>query len=199
MTARRRGPARPDERGAVLVEFAIVASLLLLLVLGVVEVGAGWGSRQVLTQASQKGARVVTQLGNEPVADREALLAVQAAMGGSDAVIERVVIYQADIDGAMPPACENAVAGAVVTARCNVYDGTALTHLNDPLAFSNGTTCGIYDKNWCPVTRSTALSDATAWVGVEVTVRRTYLTKVLGGGTHTMTDATVMRIEPDNT
>ncbi|MFV0259588.1 MAG: TadE/TadG family type IV pilus assembly protein [Acidimicrobiales bacterium] len=197
MTARRRDLARPNERGAVLVEFAIVASVLLLLVLGVIEIGAGWSSRQVLTQASQKGARVVAQLGKDPAADREALLAVQAALGGSDVTIERVVIYQADAAGAMPTSCRTAVAGAAGTAHCNVYDATALTQLGNPAAFSNGTTCGIYDKNWCPLTRDTALSDATDWVGVEVTVRRNYLTKILGGGTHTMTDATVMRIEPD--
>ena len=56
-----RRPARRDssrrESGQALVEFALIAPLLLLLVLGVVEFGRAWNAYQVLTDAAREGAR----------------------------------------------------------------------------------------------------------------------------------------------
>lgn len=48
---------RRDERGSTLVEFALVATLLVTLLLGIVVFGILLGKRQVLTQATAEGAR----------------------------------------------------------------------------------------------------------------------------------------------
>lgn len=48
---------RRDERGSTLVEFALVATLLVTLLLGIVVFGVLLGKRQVLTQATAEGAR----------------------------------------------------------------------------------------------------------------------------------------------
>lgn len=48
---------RRDERGASLVEFALVATLLFTLLLGIVIFGVLLSKRQVLTQAAAEGAR----------------------------------------------------------------------------------------------------------------------------------------------
>ena len=45
------------ERGAVLVEFAVVIPILLILLMGIVEVGLLFYNQQVLTNASREGAR----------------------------------------------------------------------------------------------------------------------------------------------
>ena len=55
----RRTPrsARTDRRGAAVVEFAIVAPLLVLLIFGIIEVGRLVMVQQILTNASREGAR----------------------------------------------------------------------------------------------------------------------------------------------
>jgi TadE-like protein len=54
---RRSRPSAPERRGAVLVEFAIVAPIFFLLVLGIFEFGRGMMVQALLTSAAQQGAR----------------------------------------------------------------------------------------------------------------------------------------------
>lgn len=56
MSARRR--ARTDERGQALVEFALIAPILILLIVGVFELARAWQSYQVITDAAREGARL---------------------------------------------------------------------------------------------------------------------------------------------
>lgn len=46
-----------NEQGAVLVEFALVATLLILLIFGIVEFGRGYNAKTELTGAVREGAR----------------------------------------------------------------------------------------------------------------------------------------------
>jgi Flp pilus assembly protein TadG len=46
-------------RGAAAVEFAIVLTLLLLIVFGVIDFGRGYNAKETLTQAAREGARLV--------------------------------------------------------------------------------------------------------------------------------------------
>ena len=59
VTYKRRGSTSrsPSRRGTTVVEFAIVAPLLLLLILGMVEFGRAVMVQQLLTNASREGAR----------------------------------------------------------------------------------------------------------------------------------------------
>ncbi|MEL7158904.1 MAG: TadE/TadG family type IV pilus assembly protein [Actinomycetota bacterium] len=193
----RRQRPRANERGAVLVEFALVATLLVTLVVGVLEVGSAWSDYQSLNQASRSGARVASQVGLQGEADQQALLAVESALGPLGNSVSRIVIYEAGADGAMPAACQTATAGYNGTANCNVYDATSLANLTTPGWWGTGTSCGTADGNWCaPTERSDDLSDAT-FVGVVVEVERNYLTGLFGGGTQSMSEITVMRVEPE--
>lgn len=45
-------------RGQALVEFALLLPLLMVLLLGVVELGRAWNAKQVLTDAAREGARL---------------------------------------------------------------------------------------------------------------------------------------------
>jgi len=54
-----------DERGANLVEFALVAMLLLLLLAGVVDLGRAFHSYIVITNASREGARYGSHFPND--------------------------------------------------------------------------------------------------------------------------------------
>jgi len=53
MTRQRR-----TRRGQALVEFALLLPFLLLLLLGVIEMGRAWNVKQVLTDAAREGARL---------------------------------------------------------------------------------------------------------------------------------------------
>jgi Flp pilus assembly protein TadG len=49
---------RRSRRGQALVEFALLLPFLLLLLLGVIEMGRAWNAKQVLTDAAREGARL---------------------------------------------------------------------------------------------------------------------------------------------
>lgn len=55
---RRMTGAVGDTRGQAVVEFALVAPLVLLLLLGIVEFGRAWNAYQVVTDAAREGARI---------------------------------------------------------------------------------------------------------------------------------------------
>ena len=66
---------RHDERGAAAVEFALVAPLLLMMVLGIAEFGRAYHVQTTLSQAAREGVRVMA-LKNNPAA---AIAATKAA------------------------------------------------------------------------------------------------------------------------
>lgn len=187
---------RRSERGAVLVEFVVVATLLVTLVLGVFEIGMMWSDHQALTQTARHGARVASQLGVAGETDSETLRSIQAGLSGIDATISRVVIYEADANGAMPVACRTATAGYTGGAHCNVYNATSFANLGTPSWWGSGPSCGTADSNWCSATDRNDTQASATYVGVRVEIDRPYLTSFFGGGSQTMSEATVMRIEP---
>ncbi len=190
------GPHRRRERGAVLVEFALMSLVLVTLAMGVLEIGAAWNDHQSVTQASRSGARVGSQLGVEGNADVESLLAIDAALGDLGDDVTRIVMFEADGNGNMPTACETATAGYSGAANCNVYDTTHLSNLTTTGWWGSGTSCGTADANWCPATeRADDLSTAT-YLGIHIEIQRSYLTGIFGGGTQRLSETTVMRVEP---
>jgi len=94
---------RLGERGAALVEFAMVLPLLLLLLLGVVEYGIAFNQRLTIGNVSQTAARVGTAVGNKPEADMSILGAVAQGVfslpGNGTQIIKQVQIYKADAFG----------------------------------------------------------------------------------------------------
>ncbi|MDH3683369.1 MAG: pilus assembly protein [Acidimicrobiia bacterium] len=194
--ARTNRSRRSGERGAALVEFALVATILSTFVLGIFEIGMAWSDHQSLTQASRSGARVGSQLGTLPEADNEALRAIEAGVGAVDGTISRIVIFEADANGNMPAPCVTATAGYSGAANCNVYDAASLATLGNPVLWGSGSSCGPNDGNWCSVTDRDDTQQTATYVGVHVEFQRDYLTGFFGGGTHTMAETTVMRIEP---
>lgn len=192
----KRPAKRRKERGAAIVEFAFVATILTTVVLGIFEIGSAWSDHQTITQASRSGARVVSQLGTRGEADNEALRAVEAGFASVSGRITRVVVFEADANGDMPAACETAPAGYTGPANCNVYDATSIANLNTPSQWGSGSSCGPADGNWCSAADRSDLQQTATYVGLLVEYERDYLTGFFGGGSHTITEATVMRIEP---
>ncbi len=66
-----RSPSRffRSTEGAAAVEFAIVLSLLLVIVMGIIDFGHAWFLRQIITNASREGARAGVIAQTPPVSE----------------------------------------------------------------------------------------------------------------------------------
>ena len=56
-----------NDRGAALVEFAMILPILILLVFGVIEFGRGYHTKSTLTHAAREGVRVAALDSGDPV------------------------------------------------------------------------------------------------------------------------------------
>ncbi len=182
---------RRRERGAVMLEVAMVVPLLTTLVLGVAELGLHVRDTQSITAATQAGARVVSSSGNSRLSDYDALMTMAAPLSAFDvAAIERIIVFVPTIDGELPTACKN---GSIPDV-CNHYDGTDLALT--PSSFTGTTNCGVFDPDWfwCPLDRETDQGMGTDWIGVRVEIRHESVAPFLPD--RTISDTTVMRVEP---
>jgi Flp pilus assembly protein TadG len=75
-----------DERGAAAVEFALVAPLLLLMVLGIAEFGRAYHVQTAVSQAAREGVRVMA-LKNDPTGARAATKAAAPTLNLTDSQI----------------------------------------------------------------------------------------------------------------
>lgn len=179
-----------NERGAALVEFALVAVLLLTIAFGVFEFGTAWSKSQLVTQAARSGGRTGAQVGtglSSPgiSADESIVQAVEAGLGGSAGNLQRIVIYKAtDPDGALPPSCET-VAPPGVAGLCSVYDAGDYANYG-----------AWVDGAWSPASRDNGINTAD-FIGIRVEIEEPLLTGFFGTGTYEINDTAVFRIEPD--
>ena len=186
---RRSSSTRPrtageGERGSAMVEFAIIATFLMILVFGVFETGMAWSDSQLVTQAARTGARSVSQLGTDAEADSFAVQSIEAALGGLSGDVTRIVIYDASAtDGQMSAACAGASPPGIA-GQCSIYDQTDF-----------GTYASWVDGAWAPADRDNTLATGDH-LGVLVEIDRPMLTGFLGGTGFTIADTTVMKIEP---
>ena len=186
---RTREPTR--DRGAILVETAIVLPMLLVLISGVIEIGLLVGDHQAAVSASRSGARMISSAGNDRLADHMALQAMAGPLSDYAAAdIIRLTVYRAETDGSMPSGCEV----APVPGRCNHYFHADL--FRPAGDFSGTTSCGSSapDVDWCPTSRENRLASSPDWVGVRVELR--HRSSVPFVTDQIVTDTTIMRIEP---
>ncbi len=189
---------RSRERGAAFLELVIVAPLFITLVLGIFEIVVAWGHAQTTVQAARSAGRTITQAGQAEEADQLGLRAIKATFEDDWGEVQRVVIYEATSpDGAPPVGC---VAAGVTSSpggvNCNVYVTADLADVDTDTRFYDGTDCGSgKSANWCPTTRDRDL-DSAQWVGAWVEFEQPWLTGLFALGDYTITETTVMRMEP---
>ncbi len=192
---RRRGAA---SRGAVALEMVIALPLLVLIVFAMVEMGFGWRDSRTISNATRAGARVASNLGPERLADYEALSTLKAAVSRiDDGDIQMIIVYRAySVDGEVPASC-TAGGGTDVSGLCNAYTASDLASLavSD---FPGTTSCsaGALDEAWCPTVREADQIAGPDYVGVYIELRHPPVTGIFPGGDITISDWTVMRIEP---
>jgi hypothetical protein len=182
------------ERGATLVEFAIVLPVFLLILFAILEFGLGFNTQLTAYNTSRSAARVASAMGNEPEAD---FSVVRAAVKDGDVAIvadlRRIVVFRAtSSESDVPPQCTTSQVG--FDDVCNVY---LPADFADPID-EYGCGGSELDQFWCPSNRKVALSGSQGppdYIGVWVEFRHDMLTGLFGGQ-RTITDQTVMRIEP---
>jgi Flp pilus assembly protein TadG len=187
----RLGRSRRTERGAALVELALVVPILVMLVVGIAEFGFGYRDRLTVQTATRTGARVGSNLGDDAQTDYNILQGVKSAMGSiAVANIDKIIVYKSTTaDGAVPAAC---LAGSSVTGSCNVYAASALSAAST----SFGCGSGALDTSWCPTTRSVDQGAGLDYLGVYIQVRHNFISGFLGSRTVTLKDKAVLRLEP---
>jgi len=189
MSRNRR--ARGD-RGAALVEAALITPVFLLLLFGVFEWSYAFLDRLTVKNTSLAAARVASSEGLNGSADYNIL---QTAKRSSTAMrsgqVQLVVIYKAASSTASVPA---GCLTASVTNSCNRYTGADF----DRALSQFGCATGAADIAWCPSTRKVAQGGPNGppdYVGVYVQGLHDNVTGLFGK-TMTFKSDTVMRIEP---
>jgi Flp pilus assembly protein TadG len=187
----RRGHGEPRERGAVLVEAALVIPILVMLVVGIAEFGFAYRDRLTVQTAGRTGARVGTTLGANAQSDYNILQGVKSALGSIPlAKVEKIIVYKSTTaNGAVPAAC---LTSGSQSGSCNVYTSAALSAATT--SFGCGT--GALDTAWCPTTRETDQADGLDYLGVYLQVRHDFFSGFLGRREVVLKDTTVLRLEP---
>lgn len=91
---------RRTERGATLVEMALVLPILLLIIIGITEIGLYFKNYLTVSYASREGARVAAFVGDSLDADCQILVAVGGLLGSANLEhLQKVEIFVADQDG----------------------------------------------------------------------------------------------------
>jgi len=193
------------ERGAVLVEAAIIAPILIALVFGTMEMGYAYYGKLTVEHMSIAGARAGSGNANDYLADYNTLLAVKDAKTGmGTSAITKIVIYRATGPGdRVPSACKSAAVTNTTSVRgCNYYTGSDLSRPSTDFGCVGppGPTNKI-DQYWCPTTRKAALLGTNPTKGppdyLGVYVEGVHQNLVgLFGNSFTFTNDTVIRIEP---
>ncbi len=209
----RRGRRLGGEDGAVMVEFALMAPLLVILVLGIVEYGSILRNETTVTGAVRNAARVGAQYKDDALGDLNALSSLYASIGSAQRLtINRVVIYRSDVaTGAPPAACLSVNVTSSPTSahgssadNCNVYSAAQVAGAATAPASSwsaAGDACGSsrWDGFWCPSVRKASLVGGDSppdYMGLYISVTYTPITGLVPTTT-TFTDYAVNRLEPD--
>ena len=193
-----------------MVEMAIIAPLLALIMAGILEYGTLWRDNLTVTSSSRAAARVVSNLGDNNLSDYEAILSLNSGLSAIDGyTLEYIMIYEASAtNGAPSPTCFDSGGDPVVNSggNCNVYDAAdvaTVLALNcsagcnefpiDPTC--NGAQSMTFD--FCPqAERETDQGAGLTSIGVWVRIKRDYFTGIFPGDGVTIEDYSVMKVEP---
>ncbi len=99
-TGRRTRRRRDGERGQSLVEFVLTAPILILMLIGLVEIGDGLNSYLTVVSAARDGARLSSQ-GNATDSAVVAMVAKETERIKSGGGIDNAIPMAADVDEAV--------------------------------------------------------------------------------------------------
>ncbi len=180
-----RNPRLTSRRqlGQSLVEFALVAPVLFLVIFGIIEFCFLYQSLNTVSFAAREGARVGAILGpTSATADTQIIQAIQNATANGTGLLfsslQKIEIFKSDQNGTAPAL----TAGCTPSANEDVFDG-------------QGNACP--PANWPPSSRS-ATFNAQDYLGVRITFFYNWVTSFVSaaGGQLQLTSVSVQLIEP---
>ncbi len=181
-----------SERGAAMVELALIAVPLAMLSMGAFEMGLAYQDSLTYDQASRAGARATAMLARDVSADREALESALSALGPEELdQLDLVIIYESDATGAIPTNCDNPSVPS--PAGCNRFEPDSFTELENDGLWGCGP--AAYDRNWCPSTRLAYL-ETPVYVGVTLIANHEFMSGLMPTDSVTIKGTTVMRVNP---
>jgi Flp pilus assembly protein TadG len=196
---------KDGDRGAAIVEFALMLPVLTALVLGIFEYGMAWHDTAAVERAVQNAGRVGASQGDSRHADYEALRAVESSLQSAERLeVVKVVIFRStDANGVVPTACRDYnVSGLTVGSfginsggvQCNVYTNTQVQSSGQS-GFPLATCTGAWDQQWCPLNRDNT-RPSSDFLGVYLEVRYESMTGLLPN-TITIKRSSIYLLEPE--
>ncbi len=183
-------PDAPRERGAALTEMALLLPILLLLVLGVFELGAAFKSYLTTSNAVREGTRILSARGTDETADCVALVKAVEALtlaNNLDNLVE-IVIFEADPANGEP---------IEATKNRYSYAGGDPTVCTTPSPNCGSWTCSIGQP---PGDRDALVSASVSpdLIGMQIIYRHNWLTGFPPFNGFIMIDEqTISRLEPE--
>ncbi len=180
---------RRADRGATLVEAAIAMPLLILVIIGILELGLAFKDYMTVSYLSREGARLGALAGNDADADCTILKGLGAIVTTGDlSRINRVEIYKAD----------NSTGAQGATNTAFYQTGQDPTLCNVPALPSDGWT--VNSSAYPPLNRNTSVSATQPLdiIGVRVILDRSWVTNFPPfSGSFQVNEATITRMEPE--
>lgn len=180
-------PKGDREKGATMVEFAFIFSLLMMIAIGTFEMGMALRDWLSVSIATREGARVAASAANYEAADCVILEATAGALQSfRSGSISFADIYRSDANGTFPSGNPTLVA----TYRPAGSGDTPVPACPFWTAHSIG-------SNWRPVDRVSTTGSDPYWIGVRLRYSHEWYTGFLWwSGTTSWTDSSVFKIEP---
>jgi Flp pilus assembly protein TadG len=173
---------RDPESGATMLEFAIAAPVVILLIVGLVEFGFGFIDLQTVASATTSGARVGSAFGSVALADEIIQDAVTDGLSDlrASSQVQELWVYQSNANG-------------------DVVDETNTTNKYIPDG-GGGWVCDNACP-WTPASRTTDLSASVGvvnrdYLGVRVIFNHEWVTGLLPLPAPTWTDDAIVLLEP---
>ncbi len=179
------------DRGAVLVESAIITPVLILFLFGIFEFGLAFRDYLTVANSARDGARTASVAGAELDADYRTLSAIsRAAAVLPDDAIQEIIIYKASGPDADPAAnCQSA-------GECNIYQASDLQRPAEEFGCDISTIApNAPDRFWCPNTRETSVGTGLDYIGVKIIVNHEYVTGLFGADVE-LDDRMILKVEP---
>jgi hypothetical protein len=173
------------QQGATIIEAAIVFPLLILIIMGILEIGLAFKDYLTVSYISREAARVGALAGDDADADCAILEAIgTVATGGDLARISSIQIFKADVNGAQG------------VTNYAVFDGGDPSLCNVPAQPSD--TWTINPIGWVATSRQTVVGvDPLDIIGVRIIMTHDWVTNFMPfRGSITIDESTITRLEP---
>lgn len=179
-------PRHRADRGATLVEMALVFPILVLILIGIAEMGIAFKGHLTASYASREGARVAAFVGDALDADCQIVTAVASILGPDLEKLERIEIYRTTQQGVQIPSQTN-------VAR---YDGGDPMKCNTP---DDSSDSWSRTEPWSATSRQVVSgTNPLDIIGVRVVMEQNWITNFGPfSGTIELNEATIMRMEPE--